>query len=144
MSDHQKKPQRVYDRADHMVRSGGYAHSEVECAKAEAALVRGEAQISRARGGQLAWLKVMLRHHGPARFGYRNPVDLVVSRMDVRRFTARELIYLAQRLDGETIEHIRLGAVSYTSSNAQAVSRPSPWPGKASSVTDRSRAFRRF
>ena len=114
MSDYQKERQRVYDRADHMVRSGGYAHPEVECAKAEAALVRGEAQISRARGGQLAWLKVMLRHHGPARFGYRNPVDLVVSRMDVRRFTARELIYLAQRLDGETIERIRLGAVSYT------------------------------
>ncbi|WP_420613878.1 hypothetical protein [Candidatus Spongiisocius sp.] len=112
MSDYQKERQRAYDRADHMVRSDGYAHPEVECAKAEAALVRGEAQISRARGGQLAWLKVMLRHHGPARFGYCNPVDLVVSRMDVRRFTARELIYLAQRLDGETIERIRLGAVS--------------------------------
>ncbi len=113
MSYYQRERQRVYDRAEHMVRSGGYAHPEVECAKAEAALVRGEAQISRTRGDQLAWLKVMLRHHGPARFGYRNPVDLVVSRLDVRRDLARELVYLAQRLDDERIERMRRGAVSY-------------------------------
>ena len=114
MSDYQKQRQRVYDRADHMVSSGTYAHPEVECAKAEAALVRGEAQISRTRGDQLAWLKVMLRHHGPARYGYRNAVDLVVSRLDVRRALARQLVYLAQRLDDELIERMRRGAVSYT------------------------------
>ena len=113
MSDYQKERQRVYDRADHMVTSGRYAHPEVECAKAEAALVRGEAQISRARGDQLAWLKTMLRHHGPARYGYNNPTDLVVSRLDVHRATARELVYLAQRLDDSLVESIRHGRVSY-------------------------------
>ena len=113
MSDYQKERQRVYDRADHMVSTPGYAHPEVECAKAEAALVRGEARISRVRGDQLAWLKIMLRHHGPARYGYRNPVDLVVSRLDVPRLIARELVYLAQRLDDESIERMRQGVVSY-------------------------------
>ena len=98
MSDYQKERQRVYDRADHMTSAGRYAHPEVECAEAEAALVRGEAQISRARGDQLAWLKTMLRHHGPARYGYNNPTDLVVSRLEVHRSTARELVYLAQLL----------------------------------------------
>lgn len=113
MSDYQKERQRVYDRTDHMVSSSRYAHAEVECAKAEAALVRGEAQISRARGEQLGWLKAMLRHHGPARYGYRNPVDLVVSRLDVRRDLARELVYLAQRLDDGRIERMRQGEISY-------------------------------
>ena len=113
MTYYQKERQRVYDRADHMLSSSRYAHAEVECAKAEAALVRGEAQISRARGEQLGWLKAMLRHHGPARFGYRNPVDLVVSRLDVRRDLARELVYLAQRLDDGTIGSIRQGELAY-------------------------------
>ncbi|MDE0370162.1 MAG: HNH endonuclease signature motif containing protein [bacterium] len=113
MSGYQKQRQRVYDRADHMLNSRGYAHSEVECAKAEAGLVRGEAQISRARGEQLGWLKAMLRHHGPARYGYRNPIDLVVSRLDVRRDHARELVYLAQRLDDGTIGSMRQGEASY-------------------------------
>ena len=113
MSDYQKERQRVYDRADHMLSTPGYAHSEVECAKAEAALVRGEARISRVRGDQLASLKIMLRHHGPARYGFRSPVDLVVSRLDVSRLIARELVYLAQRLDDEPIERIREGLVSY-------------------------------
>ena len=113
MTDYQKERQRVYDRADHMVSSSRYAHAEVECAKAEAALVRGEAQISRARGDQLRWLKAMLWRHGPARYGYRNPVDMVVSRLDVRRDLAREMVYLAQRLDDERIERMRQGAVSY-------------------------------
>ena len=112
-TDYQKERQRVYDRADHMIQSSRYAHSEVECAKAEAGLVRGEAQISRARGEQLRWLKAMLRHHGPARYGYRNPVDLVVSRLDVRRDLARELMYLAQRLDDGTIGSIRQGELAY-------------------------------
>ena len=113
MSDYQKERQRVYNRADHMTGSGAYAHPEVECAKAEAALVRGEAQISRTRGDQLAWLKVMLRHHGPARFGYRNPEDMVVSRLNVRRYVARDLVYLAQRMGDESIERIRQGSDSY-------------------------------
>ncbi len=114
MSDYQRERQRVYDRADHMVHSSRYPHPEVECAKAEAALVRGEAQISRARGEQLAWLKIMLWHHGTARYGYRNPVDLVVSRLDAPRHLARELVYLAQRLDDGSIESIRSGELSYS------------------------------
>ena len=112
-TDYQKERQRVYDRTEHMLRSGRYAHGEAQCAKAEAALVRGEAQISRARGEQLGWLKAMLWHHGPARYGYRNPVDLVVSRLDVRRNLARELVYLAQRLNDGTVTQIRQGEVSY-------------------------------
>ena len=55
----------------------------------------------------------MLRHNSAARFGYRTPVDLVVSRIDVHRPTARDLVYLSQRLGGEQIEQIRDGAVSY-------------------------------
>ena len=113
MSDYQRERRRVYDRADRMVRSSGYPHPELECAKGEAALVRGEAQISRARGEQLAWLKIMLRHHGPARFGYRNPADLVVSRLEAPRHLARELVYLARRLNDGSIESIRQGEVSY-------------------------------
>ena len=113
MTDYQKERQRVYDRADHMLSSSRYAHAEVQCAKAEAAMVRCEAQISRARGEQLQWLKTVLWRHGPARYGYRNPVDMVVSRLDVRRDLARELVYLAQRLDDERIERMRQGAVSY-------------------------------
>ncbi|MYC85912.1 MAG: HNH endonuclease, partial [Acidimicrobiia bacterium] len=112
-TDYQKERQRVYDRADHMLSSARYAHAEVQCAKAEAALVRGEAQISRARGEQLGWLKAMLWRHGPARYGYRSPVDMVVSRLDVRRDLARELVYLAQRLDDGTIGSIRQGEFAY-------------------------------
>lgn len=112
-TDYQKERQRVYDRADHMLSSSRYAHAEVQCAKAEAALVRGEAQISRVRGEQLGWLKAMLWHHGPARYGYRSPVDMVVSRLDVRRDLARELVYLAQRLDDGTIGSIRQGELAY-------------------------------
>ena len=104
MTDYQRERQRVYDRADHMLSSSRYAHAEVQCAKAEAALVRGEAQISRARGEQLGWLKADARGAtARARYGYRNPVDMVVSRLDVRRDLARELVYLAQRLDDDTV-----------------------------------------
>jgi len=69
MTDYQKERQRGYDRADHVLSDSRYAHAELECSKAEAALVRGEAQISRARGEQLRWLKAMRWHHGPAGTG---------------------------------------------------------------------------
>lgn len=45
------------------------------------------------------------------RYGYRYPVDLVVSPLDVRRDLARELAHLAQRLDDGTIESIHRGEV---------------------------------
>ena len=98
MTDYQKQRQRAYDRARHMVRNLNHHHPDVEDAKAEAGLVSGEAHISRARGDQLKWLKSMLRNNSATRYGYRTPVDLVVSRIDVHRPTARDLVYLAQRL----------------------------------------------
>ena len=110
---YQRERQRVYDRAAHMVQSAGYAHAEVEDAKAEAALVREQAKISRARGGQVGWVKHLLRRGSAARFGYRNPTEMVASRLDVRRSTARDLVYLGERLGDDQIERIRNGAVSY-------------------------------
>ena len=95
---YQRERQRVYDRAQHMVQSAGYAHADVEDAKAEAALVREQARISRSRGGQVGWIKHLLRRGSTARFGYRNPAELVASRLDVRRSTARDLVYAAERL----------------------------------------------
>ena len=84
MSAYQQHRQRVYRRAEHMLQRGGYRHAEVEDAKTEAALVRTEAQISRARGEQLRWVKGLLLNNSPLSFGYRNAVDYVVSRADVR------------------------------------------------------------
>ena len=110
---YQRERQRVYDRAQHMVQSAGYAHADVEDAKAEAALVREQARISRSRGGQVGWIKHLLRRGSTARFGYRNPAELVASRLDVRRSTARDLVYVAERLADNRIERIRQGAVSY-------------------------------
>ena len=106
MSGYQKQRQRVYDRAHHMVGSGGYLHADVEDAKAEAGLVRAEAQVRRARGDQLGWVKHMLRSGSTARLGYRNPVELVASRLDMERSTARALVYLAERLGDDQIEGI--------------------------------------
>ena len=110
---YQRERQRVYDRAHHMVHDGGYAHADVEDAKAEAALVRGQAKVSRARGSQIGWIRHMLRRGAVARFGYPNPTQMVASRLDTRRSVARELVYLAERLGDHQIESIRSGAVSY-------------------------------
>ncbi len=112
-SPYQRERQRVYDRARHMAADGGYTHAVVEDAKAEAALVREQAKVSRARGGQIAWVRHMLRRGAAARLGYRNPTEMVASRLDVRRSVARELVYLAGRLADHRIEAIRAGAVSY-------------------------------
>ena len=112
-SRYQQERQRVYDRAAHMLNTTGYAHADVEDAKAEAGLVREQAKVSRARGGQIAWVKHMLRRGAVARFGYRNPAEMVASRLDVPRSTARHLVYLAERLADDRIDAIRQGAVSY-------------------------------
>ncbi|MDE0287387.1 MAG: HNH endonuclease signature motif containing protein, partial [bacterium] len=112
-SRYQQERQRVYDRAQHMVDSRGYAHADVEDAKAEAGLVREQAKASRAKGGQIAWVRHMLRRGAVARMGYRNPTEMVASRLDARRSVARELVYLADRLGDHQIEEIRSGAVSY-------------------------------
>ena len=113
MTAYQKERQRVYDRAAHMAQTAGYVDGDVEDAQAEAALVRAEAQASRARGDQLGWLKHMLRRGAVARFGYRNPVEMVAARLDIDRPAARDLVYLAERLGDEQTESIRQGAVSY-------------------------------
>ena len=112
-SRYQRERQRVYDRAHHMANSAAYGHADVEDAKAEAALVRAETQVSRARGDQIGWVRHMLRRGGPVRFGYRNPTEMVASRLDVRRTVARDLVYLAERLGNTQIESIRQGVVSY-------------------------------
>ena len=112
-SRYQRERQRVYDRAQHMVDRRGYSHADVEDAKAEAGLVREQAKVSRAKGGQIAWVKHMLRRGAVARMGYRNPTAMVASRLDAPRSTARELVYLAERLADDQIEAIRAGAVSY-------------------------------
>ena len=112
-SPYQRERQRVYDRASHMAGDGSYAHADVEDAKAEAALVREQAIVSRARGGQIAWMRHMIRRGAAARLGYRNPTEMVSSRLDVRRSVARDLVYLAGRLADHQIEEIRAGAVSY-------------------------------
>lgn len=113
MTAYQKERQRVYDRAAHMAQSAGYVDRDVEDAQAEAALVRAEAQASRARGDQLGWLRHMLRRGAVARFGYRNPTEMVASRLDIDRPAARDLVYLAERLGDQQIESIRQGATSY-------------------------------
>ena len=109
----QKERQRVYDRAHYMVKSAAYAHGDVEDAKAEAALVRAEAQISRARGDQLGWVRHMLKRGATARSGYRNPTEMVAARLDLRRSVARDLVYLAERLADSQIDGIHYGTVSY-------------------------------
>ena len=111
MTAYQRQRQRVYNRAAHMTQTAGYG--DVEDAKAEAGLVRAEAQVSRARGDQLGWVRHMLRRGAVARFGYRNPTEMVASRLDISRSAARDLVYLAERLGDQEIKSIRQGAVSY-------------------------------
>ena len=114
MTAYQKQRQAVYDRARHLVDNPhrGMRH-HVEDAKAEAGLVEGEAQISRVRGTQLKWVQSLLRANAAGRLGYRSPIDLIVSRADVHRSTARDLLYLAKRLADHQIEDIREGKISY-------------------------------
>ncbi|MDE0287177.1 MAG: HNH endonuclease signature motif containing protein [bacterium] len=110
---YQRERQRVYDRASHMADSGAYTHADVEDAKSEAALVRAEAQASRARGDQIGWVRHMLRGAAAARLGYRSPVEMVASRLDTKRSVATKLVYLSERLGDHQIAGIRSGAVSY-------------------------------
>ena len=114
MTAYQKQRQAVYNRARHLVDDPhrGMRH-HVADAKAEAGLVEAEARISRARGTQLKWVQSLLRANTAGRLGYRSPIDLIVSRADVHRSTARDLLYLAKRLADPQIEDIRQGKVSY-------------------------------
>ena len=114
MTRYQKQRQRVYDRARHLVDGRNHSRVEVRDAKAEAGLVGSEARISRERGAQLMWIRSLIQNHGAARYGYSSPLDLVVSRADMHRSTARDLVYLARRLSDGEIERIRAGEISYT------------------------------
>ena len=119
MSGYQKQRQQVYDRVRRLV--GGpdvFARSlaerrDAEDAKAEAGLVRAQAGISRSQGDQLGWLKTLIHNGGAARFGYRNPVDMTAALLDVHRETAKDLVYLAERISDYTIGQIREGRLSY-------------------------------
>ncbi len=133
---YQRECRRVYERARHMAERSDYAHADVEDAKAEAALVRAQAQVSRARGDQVGWVRHMLRRGAVARFGYRNPTEMVASRLDVRRSVARDLVYLAERLSDNQVESIRHGSVSYE--RALAETRLSD-AGASREVIERSR-----
>lgn len=114
MTRYQKDRQRVYDRARHLVDDlRSHPHRETEDAKAEAGLVRHQARVSRAQGDELAWVKSMMGTNMAARRGYRTPVDMVASMADVPRSTARELVYLAERLAYSEIGRIQDGEVSY-------------------------------
>ena len=119
-SRYQQERQRVYDRAQHMADTAGYSHADVEDAKAEAGLVREQAKVSRAKGGQIAWVRHMLRRGAGARMGFRNPTEMVASRLDTPKSAARDLVYLAERLADHQIEEIRAGAVSYERALAEA------------------------
>ena len=114
MTRYQRQRQRVYDRARHLVDGRNHSRVEVRDAKAEAGLVGSEARISREQGAQLMWIRSLLQNHGAARYGYSSPLDLVVSQADMHRSTARDLVYLARRLNDGEIERIRAGEISYT------------------------------
>ena len=119
MSGYQKQRQNVYDRTKRLLASGGFLtggfdeHRWKETAKAEAGLVRAQAGVSRSRGDQLYWIQSLLRFDGAARAGYASKVDLVAGMMDVHRTTAKNLVYLAARVDDRTIRDIRSGRLSY-------------------------------
>ena len=119
MSEYQKQRQDVYDRTLRMLARGNPFtqsfddHREKETAKAEAGLVRAQAGISRARGDQLYWVQSLLRFDGARRAGYASRVDLTAAMMDVHRTTARNLVYLADRISEHTVNEIRKGRLSY-------------------------------
>ena len=113
MTRYQKQRQRAYDRAAHVVRNPNHLDPDVRDAESEAGLVQAEARISRARGDQLMWIKGLVRNGDALRLGHRTPVDLVASRIDIHRSTARDLVFLAQRLTDEDVEQIREGTVFY-------------------------------
>ncbi|MCY4620741.1 MAG: HNH endonuclease [bacterium] len=70
-------------------------------------------QIDRLRGRQLAWLKMVIRHRGTVRDGYRSLVDWIASRLDIPHTVARDLAYLARRLDDDVIDLIRRGHLPF-------------------------------
>ncbi|MDE0137288.1 MAG: HNH endonuclease [bacterium] len=70
-------------------------------------------EIDRLRGRQLAWLKMVMRHRGIVRDGYRSLIDWTASRLDIPHTVARDLAYLARRLDDDTIDLIGRGHLPF-------------------------------
>ncbi len=62
---------------------------------AENNLKDAQGEIDRLRGRQLAWLKMVVRHRGIVRDGYRSLIDWTASRLDIPHTVARDLAYLA-------------------------------------------------
>lgn len=109
---------------------------------AENNLKDAQGEIDRLRGRQLAWLKMVIRHRGIVRDGYRSLIDWTASRLDIPHTVARDLAYLARRLDDDTIDLIGRGHLPFDRTVSQqrllqagaspsdlAASRSSTWPG---------------
>ena len=80
---------------------------------AENNLREAQGEIDRLRGRQLVWLKMVIRHRGIVRDGYRSLVDWTASRLDIPHTVARDLAYLARRLDDDTIDLIARGHLPF-------------------------------
>ena len=80
---------------------------------AETGLRDAQREIDRLRGQQLGWLKMVIRRRGIIRDGYRSLVDWTASRLDIPHSVARDLAYLARRLDDDTIDLIRRGHLPF-------------------------------
>ncbi len=80
---------------------------------AENNLKDDQAEIDRLRGRQLAWLKMVIRRRGTVRDGYRSLADWTASRIDIPHTVARDLAYLARRLDDDVIDLIRRGHLPF-------------------------------
>ena len=80
---------------------------------AENNLKDDQAEIDRLRGRQLAWLKMVIRRRGTVRDGYRSLADWTASRLDIPHTVARDLAYLARRLDDDVIDLIRRGHLPF-------------------------------
>ena len=80
---------------------------------AENNLKDAQREIDRLRGRQLHWLKTVIRRRGIVRDGYRSLVDWTASRLDIPHTVARDLAYLARRLDDDMIDLIRRGHLPF-------------------------------
>ena len=80
---------------------------------AENNLKEAQSEIDRLRGRQLGWLKMVIRHRGIVRDGYRSLVDWTASRLDIPHTVARDLAYLARRLDDDTIDLMKRGHLPF-------------------------------
>lgn len=88
-------------------------HEDDPILTAETNLREAQREIDRLRGRQLGWLKMVIRRRGIVRDGYRSLADWTASRLDIPHSVARDLAYLARRLDDDTIDLIRRGHLAF-------------------------------